>query len=90
MLAGKGYQVYNISGGINKWDSQAAYGLPEQDLELFTGHESPQKTLNVAFALEEGLHEFYLSMAARAGFVADHLTHGRLLLDHTLNRRFNT
>lgn len=62
MLAGKGYQVYNISGGINKWDSQAAYGLPEQGLELFTGHESPQETLTVAFALEEGLHEFYLSM----------------------------
>jgi len=62
MLAGKGYQVYNISGGIKKWDSPAAYGLPEQGLELFSGHESPQETLTVAFALEEGLREFYLSM----------------------------
>ena len=64
MLAGKGFDnVYNLSGGIKSWKRQTAVGGVEQGLEMFTGKEGPEQTLAVAYALEGGLREFYLSMA---------------------------
>jgi rubrerythrin len=63
MLAGKGFnQVINMAGGIKAWNSQIAVGGQDQGLELFTGKESPQETLVVAYSLEAGLRNFYLSM----------------------------
>ncbi len=63
MLAGKGFEnVYNVAGGFKGWKSKAAFGKEELGLELFTGDESPEKTLVVAYSLEAGLRDFYLSM----------------------------
>jgi rubrerythrin len=66
MLAGKGYDnVYNLSGGFKGWQGEAAFGSEETGLTLFTGDESPEKTLTVAYSLEDGLRDFYLSMILR-------------------------
>jgi rhodanese-related sulfurtransferase/rubrerythrin len=66
MLAGKGFrEVFNLSGGIKAWNSEKAFGPQESGLELFSGRESPEETLIVAYSLEEGLREFYQSMAAQ-------------------------
>jgi rhodanese-related sulfurtransferase len=63
MLAGNGFEnVYNISGGFKTWKGKAAVGKEDLGLELFTGDESPEKTLVVAYSLEAGLREFYSSM----------------------------
>ncbi len=63
MLSGKGFEhVYNLSGGIKAWKEEVAYGNEDHALELFSGDESPEKVLAVAYSLEEGLREFYLSM----------------------------
>lgn len=66
MLAGKGFnKVYNLSGGIKAWNGQVAFGREELGLTLFSGNESPKETLVVAYSLEAGLHDFYLSMIPR-------------------------
>jgi rubrerythrin len=63
MLAGKGFaNVYNVIGGFKSWKSPAAFGQIELGLELFSGDESPETTLVIAYALEEGLFDFYVSM----------------------------
>ena len=66
VLAAKGFkEVMNLSGGIKAWNSQKAVGPEDLGLSLFSGRESPQETLMAAYSLEEGLREFYLSMAAQ-------------------------
>lgn len=66
MLSGKGFEtVYNLSGGFKAWQGKAAYGAEEKGLELFSGDESPEKTLTVAYSLEAGLRDFYVSMAPK-------------------------
>lgn len=63
MLAGKGFdKVYNVSGGFKAWKDKSAFGQEELGIELFTGDESPDQTLVVAYSLEAGLRDFYLSM----------------------------
>lgn len=66
MLSGQGFEtVYNVTGGFKGWKGEAAVGQVEMGLELFTGDESPEVTLAVAYSLEEGLLDFYLSMIPR-------------------------
>jgi rubrerythrin len=63
MLAGKGFKdVINMAGGIKAWNSNKAIGSEDLGLDLFTGQETPWETLIVAYSLEEGLREFYVSM----------------------------
>ena len=63
MLAGKGFdQVINMSGGIKAWDDPVAVGSEEQGLDLLTGNESVEEALIIAYSLEAGLHDFYLTM----------------------------
>ncbi|MCP4691472.1 MAG: sulfurtransferase, partial [Desulfobacterales bacterium] len=63
MLSGKGFkEVYNLTGGFNGWNGEAAFGGEEMGLPLFTGAETPEETLVTAYSLEEGLREFYLLM----------------------------
>lgn len=65
MLTGKGFKdVINVAGGIKAWNSNKAVGTEELGLDLFTGQETPEETLVVAYSLEEGLREFYDSMVA--------------------------
>jgi rubrerythrin len=71
MLAGKGFdEVINLTGGIKAWNSEKALGREEQGLELFSGKESPQETLVIAYSLEAGLQEFYLAMAPKVSHEA--------------------
>jgi rubrerythrin len=66
VLAAKGFrEVLNLSGGIKAWKSQKAVGPEDLGLNLFSGSESLEETLIVAYSLEEGLREFYLSLAAQ-------------------------
>ena len=66
VLAAKGFrEVLNLSGGIKAWNSRKAVGPEDTGLHLFSGSESPQETLMTAYSLEEGLREFYVSMAAK-------------------------
>ena len=63
MLAGRGFSdVYNLAGGFKAWTGKAAYGKEFEGLELFSGRESPEETLVVAYSLEDGLRDFYVSM----------------------------
>ena len=63
MIASKGFDnVLNMAGGIRAWDNPVALGSEEQGLSLFDGSESPENTLKIAYSLEAGLSDFYLSM----------------------------
>jgi rhodanese-related sulfurtransferase/rubrerythrin len=66
MIAGKGFgDVYNLAGGFKAWNSKAAYGMEDLGLELFTGEETSEKALAIAYSLEHGLRDFYLSMVPK-------------------------
>ncbi len=66
VLAAKGFrEVFNLTGGIKAWSSAKAVGPQDLGLGLFSGKETPAETLVVAYALEEGLFEFYQSMAPK-------------------------
>ncbi len=66
ILAGKGFEnVMNMAGGIKAWDNPVATGSEDQGLALFDGTESPENTLLIAYSLEAGLRDFYLSMAEK-------------------------
>ena len=66
MLSGKGFrEAINLAGGIRAWNGEKAFFGEEKGLELFTGDESLEQTLVVAYALEEGLGDFYLTMVEK-------------------------
>jgi sulfur-carrier protein adenylyltransferase/sulfurtransferase len=66
MLAGKGFdEIINMNGGIKAWKNEKALGKEELGLELFTGKETPEETLVIAYSLEAGLQEFYVDMAPK-------------------------
>jgi len=52
----------NMAGGIKAWDSPVALGDTEQGLALFDDNLDPTNALKVAYSLEAGLRNFYLSM----------------------------
>jgi rubrerythrin len=54
-----------MSGGIKAWESNIAVGAEDTGLELFSGSESPEDILVVAYSLEDGLRDFYQSMIDR-------------------------
>ena len=63
MLAGNGFsEVYNLSGGFKAWKSNRAIGPEDQGLELLSGQESPAEALIIAYSMENGLREYYLTM----------------------------
>ena len=63
MLAGKGFnQVINVSGGIKAWEDPVAFGSEELGLDLLTGNESIEETLIIAYSLEVGLQDYYVTM----------------------------
>ena len=67
MLSGKGFKkVYNVAGGIKAWQSRTAVGPQDLGVDVFDGSEAPEDVLTVAYSLEQGLREFYLSMGDRA------------------------
>ncbi|NDY70510.1 sulfurtransferase [Desulfobacter hydrogenophilus] len=63
MLAGEDFKkVINVSGGIKSWESEIAVGPQDLGVELFSGKEEPAEVLKVAYSLEQGLREFYLTL----------------------------
>ncbi len=67
LLAGKDFaSVFNLSGGIKAWEGRQATGPEEAGLEFFTGREDFADGVSLAYAMEEGLQEFYRLLAARA------------------------
>lgn len=69
ILSGKDFrEVINLAGGFGAWedsDAEVAILGEESGLELFRGDEPPEQVLAVAYSLEEGLRQFYLSTAER-------------------------
>lgn len=67
MLAGKGFKkVFNVSGGIKAWHAKTAIGPQDLGMDLFSGKEEPLDVLKVAYSLEQGLREFYVTMGKEA------------------------
>ncbi len=67
MLSGKGFgKVINLTGGIKAWNGEKAYFKEEKGLELFSGNETTENTLIIAYGLELGLEDFYVSMMEKA------------------------
>ncbi len=67
LLAGKDFaSVYNMAGGIKAWQGGQARGQVEAGLEFFTGREEYEDGVSLAYAMEDGLQEFYRLMAERA------------------------
>ena len=67
LLAGKDFaSVYNMAGGIKAWQGHQARGGEEAGLEFFTGQEEYEDGVSLAYAMEDGLQEFYRLMAERA------------------------
>jgi len=67
LLAGKDFaSVYNMVGGIKAWQGHQARGQEEAGLEFFTGQEEYEDGVSLAYAMEDGLQEFYRLMAGRA------------------------
>jgi rhodanese-related sulfurtransferase/rubrerythrin len=63
MLNGKGFEeIYNLNGGIKAWNGEAAFGPREHGLALFEAALSPRESLMVAYSMEQGLRDFYLSL----------------------------
>lgn len=64
-LNGQGFnQVYNLSGGIKAWQGRKATGPAAQGLELLGPDTDYASSLGMGYALEEGLQQFYLRLAA--------------------------
>lgn len=59
-------EIINLTGGFNAWEGAAALGREDQGLTFFTGAESAERILEVAYGLEYGLRQFYLSMEGKA------------------------
>lgn len=61
-LSGHGFEsVYNLSGGFKKWDSHSAIGDVDHGLDLFGNLESVEHVIKIAYSLEDGLKDFYLT-----------------------------
>ena len=66
MLAGRGFDhVIKMAGGFKAWNGLAASGTEHKGMQLFTGRETLEETLAVAYSLEEGLRDFYIQMSGQ-------------------------
>lgn len=64
LLAGKGFEdVYNLVGGIKAWQGHKASGPEDVGLDLFTGEEEYPDGVSLAYAMEDGLQQFYKKLA---------------------------
>ena len=80
LLAGKDFaSVYNMAGGIKAWQGRQAKGPEEAGLEFFTGQEEYEDGVSLAYAMEDGLQEFYRLMADRADGEEERQIYTRLM-----------
>ena len=75
MLTDRGFKkVINMAGGIKAWKGNKAIGPEDTGLYLFTGTETLPQVLIVAYSLEKGLQDFYVSMTEKvSGAAVKHL-----------------
>jgi rhodanese-related sulfurtransferase/rubrerythrin len=65
VLSGQGFNdVYNMNGGIQVWQGLRAVGPSDDGLDFVSGEETPAEILLVAYAMEDGLREFYEQMSS--------------------------
>lgn len=65
-LVGQGFEdVYNISGGIKKWQGNKATGSEMTGLDLIDPDADFQSGITLSYALEDGLQQFYASLAEK-------------------------
>ncbi len=65
VLSGQGFKdVYNLKGGIQAWQGLRAIGGSEIGMSFVSGEETPAEILLVAYAMEEGLRDFYERMSS--------------------------
>ncbi len=63
-LTAQGYaEVWNIEGGINTWEGEAAFGHHELNLHLINPEVKFPDAISMAYAMEEGLQQFYIMLA---------------------------
>lgn len=80
LLSGYGFDnVYNMTGGIKAWQGKQATGPESAGLELFTGDEEFIDGLSLAYAMEDGLQDFYKAMAGRATDIEEKKLYTRLM-----------
>jgi rubrerythrin len=64
MLSGAGFkEVYSMSGGIDAWNGLKAAGAPESGMVVFSGSNTPEELIELAWALEDGSRLFYETVA---------------------------
>lgn len=67
LLSGQGWPgVMNMRGGIMAWQGATAAGMPGSGMEYFTGKETREDILALAYAMEQGLGAFYQGLADTA------------------------
>jgi sulfur-carrier protein adenylyltransferase/sulfurtransferase len=60
LLTGMGFkEVYNLEGGMRGWNGVKTAGPVEYHLEYLPEDDSPRQILSLAYAMEEGLRDFY-------------------------------
>ena len=65
-LSGQGFkEIYNLKGGIAAWQGGKASGPAETGMGYLTGDESVKEVLALAYGMEQGLAEFYTSVARK-------------------------
>lgn len=64
---GKGFkEVYNLKNGMMAWEALEALEVscpPDMGMSLFKGNETPTEIISLAYGMEEGVKEFYSTMA---------------------------
>ncbi|MBU0675067.1 MAG: sulfurtransferase [Proteobacteria bacterium] len=63
-LTGQGFrEVFNMTGGIRQWQGRPATGTELQGIELLNPQADFADGLALAYALEDGLQQFYFRLA---------------------------
>lgn len=80
LLAGQDFvEVYNLAGGIKAWQGYQAQGPEEAGFEFFLADGDYEDAVSLAYAMEEGLQEFYRRLAGRAESEEARLLYTRLM-----------
>ena len=63
-LVSQGFsEVWNIEGGISAWNGELAFGHFELNLNLLDPEAEFSDAISMAYAMEEGLQQFYILLA---------------------------
>ncbi|MBW2011586.1 MAG: sulfurtransferase [Deltaproteobacteria bacterium] len=64
LMAGSGFkEVYNLKGGIKAWQGGTAVGPAEMGMSFLRGDETSEEIILLAYGMEEGLRDFYETLA---------------------------